>query len=133
MEMLFVICAVLGGTLLVAQFALGLLGFGHEGFDHDIGGDVGHDFGGPSFGEHSFGGHDAGSHDAAQAGTHSSDSQADGNANEQAHPSRTIPRLTIRRRYSGCSRSARWWRRWCFSAWPDWQPKAPSSNRHGRC
>lgn len=48
MQTLFLVCAIVGGTLLVCQFLLGLLGFGH----HDLGGhdfqaeaphDVGHD------------------------------------------------------------------------------------------
>jgi hypothetical protein len=48
METMFLICAIVGGTLLVCQFALGLLGVGH----HELGGgdvhadvphDVGHD------------------------------------------------------------------------------------------
>jgi len=48
METVFLLCAIVGGTLLICQFALGLLGFGH----HDVGGhdihveaphDVGHD------------------------------------------------------------------------------------------
>jgi hypothetical protein len=47
METIFLVCAVVGGTLLVCQFILGLLGLGH----HDVGGhdlhvegpqDVGH-------------------------------------------------------------------------------------------
>jgi len=42
-ETLYLLCAVAGGTLLLCQFLLGLLGFGH---DHDTGDDVhadGHD------------------------------------------------------------------------------------------
>jgi hypothetical protein len=34
MDLLFLVCAIVGGTLLICQFALGLLGFGH----HDVGG-----------------------------------------------------------------------------------------------
>jgi hypothetical protein len=48
MEPVFLICAGLGGTLLVCQFLLGLLGLGHHdfggqdhGFEHDH--DQGHD------------------------------------------------------------------------------------------
>ena len=52
-ETIYLGCAVVGGTLLLCQFLLGLLGFGDH---HDVGGDV-HDVGG----DH----HDAhGSHDA---------------------------------------------------------------------
>jgi hypothetical protein len=47
MEAVFIACAALGGTMLVAQFLLGLIGVGHHdaGFDHDLSGDVSHDFG----------------------------------------------------------------------------------------
>jgi len=46
MENLFLICAIFGSTVIVLQFVLMLLGFGHEGahgHDFDVGG--GHDFG----------------------------------------------------------------------------------------
>jgi hypothetical protein len=65
METIFLICAIVGGTLLVCQFVLGLLGFGH----HEVGG--GHDF--QADAPHDFG-HDAG-HDAAHA--HDSDQAHD--------------------------------------------------------
>jgi len=58
-ETVYLTCAIAGGTLLVCQFLLGLLGFGHHdtGTDHDLGGGD-HDF-------HGAGGHDAhGDHDA---------------------------------------------------------------------
>ena len=47
METLFLVCAVIGGTLLVCQFLLGLLGLGHHdlGGGHDIHVDVSHDVG----------------------------------------------------------------------------------------
>jgi hypothetical protein len=43
MEPLFLTCAVLGGTVMVAQFLMSLLGWGHHegGFDHDLGADGG--------------------------------------------------------------------------------------------
>jgi hypothetical protein len=43
MEMVFLVCAAVGGTLLLCQFLIGLLGFGHHdvGHDHDLG--HGHD------------------------------------------------------------------------------------------
>ena len=40
METLYLVCAAVGGTLLVCQFLLGLLGLGHHDIDHD------HDVGG---------------------------------------------------------------------------------------
>lgn len=51
MEIIYILCAVTGATLLVCQFLLALLGFGghhdvggHDGgFDHDASHDVGHD------------------------------------------------------------------------------------------
>ena len=51
METIYSICAIVGGTVLLCQFVMTLLGFGGE---HDAGG---HDFGG-----HDFGGHDLASH-----------------------------------------------------------------------
>src|SRR2546426_9349206 len=55
METAYLICAVVGGTLIVCQFLMTLLGLGG---DHDVGG---HDAGGHDFG----GGHDvAGQHEA---------------------------------------------------------------------
>lgn len=46
METLFLLCAVIGGTFLVCQFVLTLVGMGDHGhgFDHPAGGDAGHDF-----------------------------------------------------------------------------------------
>jgi hypothetical protein len=43
MEMVFLICAAVGGTLLLCQFLVGLLGLGHHDVDHDHGMDHGHD------------------------------------------------------------------------------------------
>ena len=43
---IFVICAVVGGTILVLQFLLMLIGLGGEAMDVDVPHDVGHDFGG---------------------------------------------------------------------------------------
>ena len=44
METLYLVCAAVGGTLLVCQFLLGLLGLGHHDIDHD------HDVGGHDHG-----------------------------------------------------------------------------------
>ena len=66
MAMLFTICAVIGGTILVCQFLLTLIGFGGEhGFDaghdvaHDFSVDAGHDAAGGAHGA-SGDGHDSG-------------------------------------------------------------------------
>ena len=45
METVFMVCAILGGTLVVCQVAAGLFGFGAEtdaDVDHDLGGDADH-------------------------------------------------------------------------------------------
>jgi hypothetical protein len=41
--MIFLVCAAIGGTLLLCQFLLGLLGLGHHDVDHDHDLDHGHD------------------------------------------------------------------------------------------
>lgn len=43
LQWLFLACAVAGGTILVCQFALTLLGFAHLGGDHDFGDTAHHD------------------------------------------------------------------------------------------
>ena len=43
---IFVICAVVGSTVLIFQFVLTLIGLGGEALDIDVPHDVGHDFGG---------------------------------------------------------------------------------------
>jgi membrane protein implicated in regulation of membrane protease activity len=53
----FLVCFLVGGTLMLLQFLLGLLGLGGH---HDVGGDV-HDVGGAEM--HDMGGHDAVGHD----------------------------------------------------------------------
>jgi hypothetical protein len=46
MSLLYVLCAAVGGTVLVCQFLMSLLGWhGHGDFPDDAGGDLGHDFG----------------------------------------------------------------------------------------
>ncbi|HKI36372.1 MAG TPA: hypothetical protein VKA46_31230 [Gemmataceae bacterium] len=54
----FLVCFLLGGTVMLLQFLLSLFGLGGH---HDVGGD-GHDIGGPEL--HDMGGHDAPGHDA---------------------------------------------------------------------
>ena len=59
MTSVFIVCAALGGTVLVIQFLLGLVGLGGHMFDVDVPQDVGgHDFGGDFHG-------DVGFHDGA--------------------------------------------------------------------
>lgn len=71
MATFFIICAALGGTLMVCQFLASLLGLGGEHGDvgHDGGGDFGHDA--PGDAGHEFG-HDA-AHDAAHDTGHDGD------------------------------------------------------------
>jgi hypothetical protein len=62
----YTVCAVLGGTLLLCQFLMSLLGLGHH---HEFGGgEAGHDFGGH---DHDVGGHD---HHGEQGADHDSQS-----------------------------------------------------------
>src|SRR5262245_36055374 len=61
METLFLLCAVAGGTILVCQFVMTLLGMGDG---HGDFGGGGHDFSGG--GGHDIGGHDAGHHGSSE-------------------------------------------------------------------
>jgi len=45
METVFLVCAAVGGTLLVCQFVLGLFGLGHHDFGHDHAFEHDHDHG----------------------------------------------------------------------------------------
>jgi hypothetical protein len=73
MEAVFIACAALGGTLMVGQFILGLVGIGHHAdFDHDFSGDVGHDFGGHDAGHHGADGHHGSQDDAHSHADHGS-------------------------------------------------------------
>jgi hypothetical protein len=63
MDTVFLICAVLGGTVLVCQFAMTLMGMGDSHGDFGSG----HDFGGGAD-AHDFGGHDAGHHGGTEHG-----------------------------------------------------------------
>jgi membrane protein implicated in regulation of membrane protease activity len=57
METIYLICAAVGGTFIVCQFAMTLFGLGGG---HDMAGDhSGHDFGGHDVGHDAGGGHDA--------------------------------------------------------------------------
>lgn len=46
MTTVFIICAAIGGTILVAQFVMTAIGLGGHAFDIDVSSDIGHDFGG---------------------------------------------------------------------------------------
>jgi len=46
MQGIFIFCAAAGGTVLVVQFLLALVGLGGHVFDVDVPHDIGHDFGG---------------------------------------------------------------------------------------
>jgi membrane protein implicated in regulation of membrane protease activity len=87
MTLVFVICAVGGGTVMVLQFVLLLMGIGGDDSDsgggHDFGGDAGHDFGG----DHDFSGdagHDMGG-DVHADDFHPGDADAQGETIHDAH------------------------------------------------
>jgi hypothetical protein len=46
MTYVFIICAAIGGTFLICQFVMTLMGLGSDAFDVDVSTDIGHDFGG---------------------------------------------------------------------------------------
>ena len=46
MTTVFIVCAAIGGTVLVIQFVMALVGLGGDAFDLDVSADVDHDFGG---------------------------------------------------------------------------------------
>jgi hypothetical protein len=79
METVYLVCAVIGGTMIVCQFLVTLLGFGGH---HDMGG---HDIAG-----HDAGGHDMGAHDAAN------DSSADHEAGHGSASNWFFSMLTFR-------------------------------------
>ena len=65
MTNVFIFCAAAGGTVLVVQFLLSLIGIGGHAFDVDVPHDIGHGFGGDFHGDTggSFHDHAAGHHD----------------------------------------------------------------------
>lgn len=99
MANLFLACAILGGTILVLQFLLSLVGMGLESAGHtdgggaigdvadapdSAGGDVGdfghHDTGGSDIGGHDAGGHETGGHETGdQDPANGADGHGDGN------------------------------------------------------
>jgi hypothetical protein len=54
----FIVCASIGGTILVIQFLMTLIGLGGHAFDMDVSTDIGHDFGGLGGDVHAGGGGD---------------------------------------------------------------------------
>jgi hypothetical protein len=84
METVYMICAALGGTLIVCQFLATLFGLGGH---HDVGG--GHDGGGSG----DMAGHDAGGHDT---GSHH-------DAGQQAEPIWLVSMLTVRTLTAACA------------------------------
>jgi hypothetical protein len=46
MDYVFIVCAAIGGTILVIQFVMTVIGLGGHAFDMDMSTDFGHDFGG---------------------------------------------------------------------------------------
>jgi hypothetical protein len=67
MSFVFIVCAAVGGTVLVIQFVLSLIGLGGHGFDIDTPHDIGHDLGGMFHGDAGgdLHGDAAGAHDTA--------------------------------------------------------------------
>ena len=51
MTAVFIVCAATGGTVLIVQFLLALVGLGGEALDIDVDADVGHDMGGDFHGD----------------------------------------------------------------------------------
>ncbi len=64
MQGIFIFCAAAGGTVLVVQFLLALVGLGGHVFDVDVPHDIGHDFGGDFHGDTGGGVHDGSADDA---------------------------------------------------------------------
>jgi hypothetical protein len=69
-DTVFIICAAIGGTILVAQFVMTLIGLGGHAFDLDMSTDMGHDFGGDFHADSDFHGDSAGGGDHADATDH---------------------------------------------------------------
>jgi hypothetical protein len=75
MTSVFIFCAAAGGTVLVVQFILSLIGIGGHAFDVDVPQDIGHGFGGDFHGDTGGGFHgdhpgDATAHDNAEPSHH---------------------------------------------------------------
>jgi hypothetical protein len=78
MTPIFMVCAALGGTILVCQFVMTLIGLGGHAFtDADMPTDIGHDFGGDFHG-----GGDGMHGDAGLHGDHGGSDSADGHSSE---------------------------------------------------
>lgn len=72
MTYVFIVCAAIGGTILVAQVAMTLIGLGGHAFDLDLSSDIGHDFGGDFHVDHAGGVDHAGAEHTNHTGQHGS-------------------------------------------------------------
>jgi hypothetical protein len=72
MTYVFIVCAAIGGTILVAQVAMTLIGLGGHAFDLDLSSDIGHDFGGDFHVDHAGGTDHTETDHVNQAGQHNS-------------------------------------------------------------
>lgn len=77
MTSVFIFCAAAGGTILIVQFVLSLVGIGGHALDIDVPHDIGHGFGGDFHGDTGGGFHadhpgDPAAHQGEQAGQHDS-------------------------------------------------------------
>ena len=89
MDTVYLVCAVIGVTLIICQFLLTLLGMGGH---HDIGG--GHDIGGHDMGGHDMAGHDMAGHDATGHDTASDHDNTHGSASNWFFSMLTFRTLT---------------------------------------
>jgi hypothetical protein len=85
METVYMVCAAVGGTLIVCQFLLTLLGLGGH-----------HDMGGHEMGGHDIGGHDVGDHDMVGHDTAGHDSSAHHESGHESQPNWFFSKLTFR-------------------------------------
>jgi len=80
LQNVFLVCFLIGGTVMVCQFVLSLFGLGGH---HDLGGDA-HDVGGPEL--HDVGSHDAGGHEGAAEDASGHDAHGHGSATGHSGP-----------------------------------------------
>jgi len=86
-DTVFVICAAFGGTILVLQAIMTIIGLGGDALHTDVPHDIGHDFGGDVHADTGGGFHgDSGGHFGGNSGT---DAHAGGAADAHVHPDTT--------------------------------------------